>query len=70
MNLQNVPVAHAQRVLQVKNTEGEVIAAPVEVWIGVILQTLPPEWRDDVCTQVKAYLVVAKQHERRILTAS
>lgn len=64
----NVPVAQAQRVLTIRDTNGQVISAPAEIWVGALLQTLPPEWRDDVCGYVVKYLSVPKNQPKRIIT--
>lgn len=46
------------QAIVVRNSKNENLAAPVEIWLGVLLTSLPDEWLDDVFTKVKAYTPV------------
>ena len=62
------PVMEKQKVLTVRGSDGQTLSAPVELWMGILLSTLPPEWRDDVCTQVSKYLEKPQNQPKRIIT--
>lgn len=63
----NARIPLAQPTLTMPNSQGEAIVAPVGVWLGCLLQSLPPEWRDDICRDVQRYLAATKQEPQRII---
>lgn len=50
---------------------GEPYLAPVEVWLGCLLLTLPPDWFADVFSQVQQYMskLPPKSEPSRIVLA-
>lgn len=60
-----IPVA--SHLITLKDTQGVPVTAPTEVWLGVLLSTLPPDWRQEVVDQVLAY--TAQPLERPKLVA-
>ena len=59
----------ARHTLTIVTTEGLHVRAPEEVWLGVLITTLPPEWRDEICAKVVQYCTENKD-ESRIIQAS
>ena len=51
-----MPVAMPQLIIGLRNLAGEQINAPVAVWVGCILATLPPDMREEVITRVGQYI--------------
>ena len=50
------PVAVPQQMLALQNMSGEQGSAPIPVWVGALLQSLPPVMREDVITIVTEYI--------------
>lgn len=50
------PVAVPQQVVTLQNLAGEKVTAPIGVWLGCLLVSLPPEWREDVIAGVQKYI--------------
>lgn len=48
----NGPVAVPQQVLTLRNMAGEEVSAPLAVWLGCLLVSLPPEWRGEIIERV------------------
>lgn len=62
----NSAVAVPQLMIGLENQAGQMIQAPLGVWLGALLASLPPEWREDVINIAGAYMA---QHEpQRIVT--
>ena len=54
-----IPQAVPQQVIAIRNLAGEVVQAPIAVWVGCIMQSLPPEMREEVIDFVGQYLGMA-----------
>jgi hypothetical protein len=42
--------------LIIPDKDGEHVIAPVEVYVGAIVSSLDPEWREDVLLRVRKYM--------------
>lgn len=42
-------------IMHIEGSDGQkiMIAAPVEIWLGTLLQSLPPDWFTEVALQVQ-----------------
>jgi len=49
----NGPVAIPEQMLALRNLAGEEMVAPVVVWLGCLLVSLPPKWREDIIDSVR-----------------
>lgn len=64
-----IPQAVPQQVIALQNLAGEIIQAPVAVWVGCIMQSLPPEMREEIIGFVNQYIgyTAAQGQPSRIL---
>ena len=53
------PTAIPQQVIAIQNLSGDVIQAPIAVWVGCILQSLPPDMREEIIGFVGQYIGMA-----------
>ncbi|RJQ37451.1 MAG: hypothetical protein C4555_06355 [Dehalococcoidia bacterium] len=44
------------QAIAIQNTAGQPLAAPVEVWLGMLIMSLPDEWRDELWHNVQNVL--------------
>lgn len=51
-----IPQAVPQQVIAIQNMAGDIVQAPVAVWVGCIMQSLPPEMREEIIGFVNQYI--------------
>lgn len=55
------PIPMQTQVLTVRNMADESIAAPLGVWLGALIQALPPVMREEVITLASSYMAQVAQ---------
>lgn len=58
-----------QKIILKDPESGNMVAAPVEIWLGSLLMTLPPEWLSDVIGECAERMANLPKEQPRIVTA-
>lgn len=45
-----------QVMVTIHKGDGEPVTAPIAVWVGALIATLPIEWKDEVVQSAEAYI--------------